>query len=193
LSDEIYEALVYDGSQHVSLVTLAPERTIVINSLSKTYAMTGWRVGYCAGPAALIEAMRLVWPQWSRGPATFVQDAAIAALALDAQVIHDMAREYQGRRDRVLDGLRDIPKVHPLKPEGGLFVMVDVRELGMSSDAVRRALLQEEGVVIIHGSAYGPSGEGTLRVSFAAGGAVLEQGLERLRTGLLRLAKAGKE
>lgn len=81
-----------------------------------------------------------------------------------------------------------MPKVESLVPEGGLFVMVDVRGLGMPSDAIRQFLLREAGVVVIHGSAYGLGGEGFLRVSFAAGGEVLEQGLERLRNGLLQLA-----
>jgi aspartate/methionine/tyrosine aminotransferase len=99
-----------------------------------------------------------------------------------------MATEYQGRRDRVLGRLADIPGVQILVPEGGLFVMVDVRRLGASSDEVRRYLLREAGVVVIHGAAYGAGGEGTLRVSFAAGGETLERGLERLRDGLLELA-----
>ncbi len=191
LSDEIYENLVYDGRRHVSPAAVsaaARERTILINSLSKTYAMTGWRVGYCAGPENVIRAMLLVLQQSSRGPATFVQDAAVCALTSDQACVREMAREYQARRDRVVNELRGIPGVEPLSCEGGLFVMVDIRKLGMASDEVRRSLLREAGVVVLHGAAYGPGGEGTLRVSFAAGGETLERGLERLRTGLLRLA-----
>jgi aspartate aminotransferase len=194
LSDEIYEALVYDGRRHLSPAASntpnqsARDRVIVINSLSKTYAMTGWRVGYCAGPAEVIGAMFLVLQQSSRGPATFVQDAAVSALSGDQGCVARMASEYQARRDLVLDRLRGIPGVSPMVPEGGLFVMVDVRGLGLPSDEVRRFLLHEAGVVVLHGSAYGPGGEGTLRVSFAAGGETLERGLERLRDGLCRLA-----
>jgi aspartate/methionine/tyrosine aminotransferase len=191
ISDEIYAALVYDGRRHLSPAALSAEaraRTMLVSSLSKTYAMTGWRVGYCAGPADLIAAMALVLQQSSRGPATFVQDAAECALRSDQQCVRRMAAEYEARRDLVLDRLRDIPWVAPLKPEGGLFVMVDVRELGRTSDEVRRFLLREAGVVVVHGAAYGPGGEGTLRVSFAAGGETLERGLNRLRDGLLRLA-----
>jgi aspartate aminotransferase len=191
LSDEIYETLIYDGRRHVSPASLSADakaRTILVNSLSKTYAMTGWRVGYCAADAALISAMQLVYQQWSRGPATFVQDAAAAALHSDQAAVHQMALEYQGRRDHVLAALRGIPGVEPLVPEGGLFVMLDVRGLGRTSDEVRRYLLQEAGVVVIHGAAYGVGGEGTLRVSFAAGGDTLERGLTVLRDGLLRLA-----
>jgi aspartate aminotransferase len=196
ISDEIYEALVYDGRRHLSPASLSPEaraRAVVVNSLSKTYAMTGWRVGYCAGPAEVIRAMLLVLQQSSRGPATFVQDAAECALRGDQACVRQMAEEYQARRDLVVSRLRDVPGVVPLAPEGGLFVMVDVRGLGRPSDEVRRFLLREAGVVVLHGSAFGPGGEGTLRVSFAGGGEALEQGLERLRAGLLRLAEGGQQ
>ena len=137
ISDEIYESLVYDGRRHVSPASVsadARERTVVINSLSKTYAMTGWRVGYCAGPEEIIRAMLLVLQQSSRGPATFVQDAAACALTSDQECTRQMAAEYQGRRDRVVERLRGIPAVEPLVPEGGLFVMVDIRGLGRPSD-----------------------------------------------------------
>jgi len=191
ISDEIYEALIYDGRTHVSPAQLsddARQRTVLVNSLSKTYGMTGWRVGYCAAPANVIQAMLLLMQQSSRGPATFVQDAAAVALRGDQQAVRQLTVEYQTRRDRVLAALQGIPGVATLTPEGGLFVMADVRGLGLSSDEVRRRLLHEAGVVVIHGAAYGPGGEGTLRVSFAAGGATLERGLEQLRAGLLRIA-----
>jgi aspartate aminotransferase len=191
ISDEIYESLIYDGHRHVSLPSVsadARERTILINSLSKTYAMTGWRVGYCAGPEEIIRAMLLVLQQSSRGPATFVQDAAACALGSDQDFTRQIAAEYQGRRDRVVERLRGIRGIEPLVPEGGLFVMVDVRGLGQPSDAVRRFLLREAGVVVLHGAAFGRGGEGFLRVSFAAGGQILERGLERLREGLMQLA-----
>jgi aspartate aminotransferase len=191
LSDEIYESLIYDGRSHVSPASLSPGargRTVLVNSLSKTYAMTGWRVGYCAGPAGIIGAMALLLQQSSRGPATFVQDAAECALRSDQACVRGMAQEYQARRDLVLDRVRGIPGVEPLAAEGGLFVMLDARGLRRPSDEVRRSLLHEAGVVVLHGAAYGRAGEGTLRVSFAAGGETLERGLDRLRDGLLRLS-----
>src|SRR5262249_6120551 len=116
--------------------------------------------------------------------ATFVQDAAVCALGSSQQCVRELTAEYQRRRDRVVTGLGGIPGVEPLAPEGGLFVMLDIRQLGVASDTVRRHLLRENGVAVVHGSAYGPAGEGTLRVSFAAGGETLERGLERLRHGL---------
>jgi arginine:pyruvate transaminase len=132
--------------------------------------------------------MLLVLQQSSRGPATFVQDAAAFALRMDQTPVRRMAEEYQQRRDLVVQALRGIPGVEPLVPEGGLFVMADCRGLHMPSDEVRQRLLHDAGVVVIHGAAYGPGGEGTLRVSFAAGGKTLEEGLRRLREGLQRLS-----
>src|SRR5262249_37626589 len=173
LSDEIYESLVYDGRRHLSPASLSPDargRCVVVNSLSKTYAMTGWRVGYCAGPAEVIGAMTLVLQQSSRGPATFVQDAAECALRAAQAWVRSKAEEYQARRALVRDRLQGIPGVEPLATEGGLFVMVDVRGLGRPSDEVRRSLLHEDGVVVIQGAAYGPGGEGTRPVAFARRG-----------------------
>lgn len=190
ISDEIYEAIVYDGHRHVSPAALSPElraRTVLVNSLSKTYAMTGWRVGYCAAPAALIAAMFLVLQQASRGPATFVQDAAAVALTAAQDCVREMQGEYARRRSQVLSALEHLPRARAIAPEGGFFVMVDVRETGIPSNEIRRRLLRDHGVAVVHGSAYGPGGEGTLRVSFASGGIPLAEGLERLREGLSRL------
>ena len=187
ISDEIYEAITYDGHEHYSPARLSPafrERCIVVNSLSKTYAMTGWRIGYCAAPKHLISAMFLVLQQSSRGPATFVQDAATVALNGSQDCVREMRGEYAARRDAVVNGLRGIPGARVIEPEGGFFAMVDVRETELPSEDIRRRLLKESGVVVVHGGAYGPGGEGTLRVSFASGGANLARGLERLRAGL---------
>jgi aspartate aminotransferase len=168
---------------------------VIVNSLSKTYAMTGWRVGYCAAPAELTRAMLLVLQQFSRGPATFVQDAAVCALQSNQDCVKEMTVTYQARRDLVVDKLQGIAGIRCLVPDGGLFAMVDLRALmgdmaepRFTSEVVRQFLLQEHGVVVIHGSAYGVCGEGMLRVSFAAGGETLERGLNRLRIGLLRVA-----
>ncbi len=179
ISDEIYEAIVYQGHRHISAATLLRDRTVVVNALSKTYAMTGWRVGYVAAPAAFVRAMFLVLQQSSRGPATFVQDAAAAALSGPQECVAEMQAEYARRRALVLDALP-----HVLAPEGGFFAMVDLRHTGVPSNEIRRRLLTEHGVVVVHGAAYGPAGEGTLRVSFASGGDVLQRGLEKLRAGL---------
>jgi len=190
LSDEIYEAITYDGHLHVSPAALSAslrERCVLVNSLSKTYAMTGWRVGYCAGPPDLIAAMFLVLQQSSRGPATFIQDAAAAALCGPQDCVAGMRAEYARRRARVIEELRGISGVQVMAPEGGFFAMVDARALLVPSDEIRRRLLHDAGVVVVHGAAYGAGGEGTLRVSFGSGGDKLAEGLRRLREGLLRI------
>lgn len=185
ISDEIYETIVYDGHKHISPVMLGQGITAcLVQSLSKTYAMTGWRVGYCAGPADLIQRMFMVLAQSSRGPATFIQDAAAAALGGSQDCVAVMQAEYARRMEQVLTTLAGIPRVQMLRPEGGFFAMADVRGLGAGSNEIRRRLMAEHGVVVVHGAAYGPGGEGTLRVSFASGGEILARGLERLRKGL---------
>lgn len=191
LSDEIYEAFTYGGARHLSPVAAAPElrsRTILINALSKAYSMTGWRVGYCAAPPEVASAMLLVLQQSSRGPATFVQDAATEALRGAQDAVEAMRRGYDARRALVLERLAGMSACHPLPPEGGFFVMASLAPSGCTSDEVRRRLLEEHGVVVIHGAAYGACGEGTLRVSFAAGGEALSEGLARLRAGLEAIA-----
>jgi len=185
LTDEIYEAITYAGHRHVSPLAASPslrDRAILVNSLSKTYSMTGWRVGYCAGPAAVIQAMYLVLAQSSRGPATFLQDAAAIALTGSQDCVTEMVAEYGRRRDLVLSHLPEA-----MSPEGGFFAMLDLRHWGRPSSEIRQRLMRDFGVVTVHGSAYGPGGEGTLRVSFASGGDTLAKGLERLSAGLAEL------
>jgi aspartate aminotransferase len=186
ISDEIYEAITYGDAVHVSPLEVAPalrDRCVLVNSLSKTYSMTGWRVGYCAGPAALIQAMFLVLAQSSRGPATFIQDAAAEALTGTQHCVVSMREEYARRRAQVIDQLQG---VRVIAPEGGFFAMVDLRESQIPSNEIRQRLMYDHGVVVVHGAAYGVGGEGTLRVSFASGGENLTRGLERLREGLVR-------
>ena len=187
ISDEIYEWITYEPHRHSSPAALSEEvrqRCVLVNSFSKTYAMTGWRLGYCAAPKEIVQRMLLVLQQSSRGPATFVQDAGVAALRGPQDCVRDMRQAYAARRSLVLESLVEVPRVLALPPEGGFFAMVDVRELGMSSNDVRRRLLDDAGVVVMHGAAYGPAAEGTLRVSFASGGDKLTAGLDRLRAGL---------
>lgn len=187
ISDEIYEAITYGEHKHVSPASLSAEirnRSVLVNSFSKTYAMTGWRLGYCAAPAHIINAMLLVLQQSSRGPATFIQDAGAAALRASQECVAEMRAAYSRRRDEVVKALQGIPGVDVLAPDGGFFVMLDVSRLGRSSSEIRKHLLDVHGVAVVHGAAYGACGEGTLRVSFATGGETLTRGLQVLRKGL---------
>jgi aminotransferase len=165
------------------------DRFVLVNSLSKTYSMTGWRVGYVAAPRPLIQAMYLVLVQSSRGPAMFTQDAAVEALTGPQDCVEEMRAEYERRMEIVLAQLAGIPRVKILRPEGGFFAMADVRELRIPSDEIRKRLLDQYGVVVVHGSAYGPGAEGMLRISFASGGEALVKGLGRLRDGLMHIGE----
>ncbi|MDZ4800849.1 MAG: pyridoxal phosphate-dependent aminotransferase [Bryobacteraceae bacterium] len=190
ISDEIYESITYDGAVHISPASLSPEirrRCVLINSFSKTYSMTGWRLGYCAAPPDVIRGMLLVLQLCSRGPATFVQDAGAAALNGPQDCVRDMLDEYTRRRNTVVQRLAGIPNVLVHPPEGGFFAMLDITRTGRTSDDVRRYMLNEHGVAVVHGRAYGEAGEGTLRVSFASGGDVLDRGLHLLSQGLTNL------
>jgi aspartate/methionine/tyrosine aminotransferase len=189
ISDEIYESITYDNHRHVSPATLPQlrKRCILVNSLSKTYSMTGWRLGYCAAPAQLISAMLLILQQSSRGPATFIQDAGVAALLGTQDHVKHMRDIYRDRREAVVKALHGLPKVDVAPPEGGFFAMVDISRTGRTSDEVRKHLLHHHGVVVAHGRAYGEPAEGTLRVSFASGGDNLAHGLALLREGLTSL------
>jgi aspartate/methionine/tyrosine aminotransferase len=187
ISDEIYELITYDGHHHISPAAACHEirnQCVLVNSLSKTYAMTGWRLGYCAGPKEIIQAMLLILQQSSRGPATFVQDAGVTALTGPQDCIHEMRQVYAQRRNAVTEALTGLACVDVLEPEGGFFTMLDIRRTGRPSDEIRRHLLNEHGVVVIHGRAYGRAGADTLRVSFASGGENLTRGLTLLREGL---------
>lgn len=187
ISDEIYEAITYDGSRHISPAVLSDEvraRTVIVNSLSKTYAMTGWRVGYCAAPAPIVQRMFLALQLSSRGPATFIQDAATAALTGPQECVHRMRDEYAARRQLILTSLAGLDGVRVLPPEGGFFAMLDVRRTGVPSNEIRQRLLNDFGVAVVHGAAYGPCGEGTLRLSFGSGGDTLARGLALVRDGL---------
>ncbi len=190
ISDEIYESITYEGHVHVSPAAISPQmrqRCVVVNSLSKTYSMTGWRLGYCAAPVHIVRSMLLILQQSSRGPATFIQDAGVAALTGPQDCVLQMRNTYAERRRLANDALSGQPGIDVINPEGGFFTMLDIGSCGRSSDDVRRHLLHEHGVVVVHGRAYGEAGEGTLRVSFASGGDTLTRGLERLREGLRTL------
>ena len=190
ISDEIYEWITYDGHAHVSPAAVSAEmrqRCVVVNSLSKTYAMTGWRLGYCAAPPEIIRSMLLVLQQSSRGPAMFVQDAGATALTGPQDCVREMRDVYAERRCLVTDALSGRQAVQVMAPDGGFFAMVDISRSGRASDEVRRYLLNDYGVVVVHGSAYGEAAEGTLRVSFGSGGETLSRGLQLLREGLAAL------
>ncbi len=185
VSDEIYHRLVYDGVEFVSFASLEgmAGRTLTVNGVSKSFAMTGWRLGFAAGPQPLINAMVRLQGQTTGGPASFVQTAAIEALRGDQQAVEQMREAYQRRRRLMCDGLRALPGVRCCEPDGAFYVFADVSEtferLGVAdADAFAARLLDEAHVAVVSGSAFGMPTH--VRLSFACSDAQITAGLERI-------------
>jgi len=161
ICDEVYSELLYEG-EHVSPASLPgmAERTATLNSLSKSHAMTGWRLGWVVAPTALATHLENLALCMLYGSPEFIQDAAIVALEQPLPQLRDMAEAYRQRRDLVCDCLADCPGARPLKPDGGMFVMVDIRATGLSAQAFSERLLDEQGVSVLAGEAFGPAPPG---------------------------------
>ena len=186
ISDEVYENLLYDGHVHTSFASLpgAKDRTLLVNSLSKTYAMTGWRVGYLAAPARIIDQTLKISQHSITNLAPFVQQGAVVALT-DAGVADEsrkMVEAYARRRKMVMhlwhDQKTDRMRVEP--PQGAFYFFLDIRPLKMKSAEVSERLLEEANVAVVPGSAYGECGEGFLRMTIAASDQDIEAGFEAI-------------
>lgn len=189
ISDEIYEKLVYDY-EHVSIAALDPsfkERTIICHGVGKTYAMTGWRIGYTAGPADIIKAMGNIQSQSTSNPTSIAQMAAVAALNGDQSCIGTMVAEFKKRKDFLVKGLRDIPGVTCYDPRGAFYVFPNFNcVLGKqyngrvieNSTVWTEVLLDEFHTAVVPGVEFGK--EGYLRLSFATSMEVIQKGLDRI-------------
>ncbi len=168
LSDEIYAELMYGDEPHVSIATLPgmAERTIVINGFSKTFAMTGWRLGYAAGPSPVIAAMTKIHQSCIMSAPTTSQYAAITALKSCDDAVEAMRQEYNRRRRLVVKRLNEIG-LKTFDPEGAFYVFPSIQSTGLSSEEFCERLLREKEVAIIPGTAFGESGEGFVRISYA--------------------------
>ena len=182
ISDEVYGKLVWTHSGHTSVATMpgAWERTIVIHSFSKSYAMTGWRVGYAAGPASLIAPMVKLQESVYACASTIAQYGALAALTRAGDAVDEMQAEYRRRRDIALDRIRHLPGVSAIEPAGSFYIFLDVRDTGFSSRAFAFELLTERGLAVVPGSAFGAAGEGFVRVSYATNETRLHEGFDRM-------------
>ncbi|MBL7240684.1 aspartate aminotransferase [Komagataeibacter rhaeticus] len=191
LTDDIYEHLVYDDFQFCTLAEVEPrlkDRVLTVNGVSKAYAMTGWRVGFCGGPRDLIAAMNNMQGQSTSGINTLAQAAALAALEGPQDFLKDRASEYQARRDLVVSLLNAIPGVQCHTPQGAFYVYPDISAcMGKTSAGGRRiendtdfvmALLEEQQVASVQGAAYGMSP--FFRISYATDTATLREGCRRI-------------
>ncbi|WP_267244242.1 pyridoxal phosphate-dependent aminotransferase [Streptomyces sp. PR69] len=187
VADEIYEKIRYAGAPHLSIAALpgCAERTVTVNGFSKGYAMTGWRLGYAAGPARIMTEMLKV-QQHSVGCAgSFVQRGGLAALTGPQEPVAEMAAAYTRRMELITDGLNSLPGVGCARPSGGFYAFPDIRGTGFaSSEAFAGWLLREAHVAVMPGTAFGPGGEGHIRLSFATSEAVIEEALGRMAKAL---------
>jgi aspartate/methionine/tyrosine aminotransferase len=183
LSDESYERLVYPGSQHYSIAALPEmhDRTISIFSFSKTYAMTGMRVGYMTGAGALIRQMIKLQEHYVSCVNAVAQKAALAALRGSQKCVAEMLAEYTRRRDLLVDGLNETGVMTSRKPAGTFYVFPNTTKTGYDSETIARKLLTEAKVVTVPGVAFGKSGEGYIRLSFATNIDNIREAIGRLR------------
>jgi aspartate/methionine/tyrosine aminotransferase len=198
LSDEIYEHILYDGRERVSIASLGPQimdRTLIVNGLSKAYAMTGWRVGYFAGPADLAKVIGALQSQATHHPANISQYAAIAALNGGLDFVHMMLGEFTRRRDFVVDSLRAIEGVIAPQPEGAFYALPEVSaffgkktpsgKIIAGSLDLGEYLLADHLLAVVPGIAFGD--DRCIRLSYATSMENLRRAMTRLQAGLLAL------
>jgi aspartate aminotransferase len=188
LSDEVYGRLLYEGE--FASIASEPgmlERTIVLDSFSKTYAMTGWRCGYAAVPAALVEVFTRFLVNSTSCVPPFVQRAGVAALTGSQDGVAAMLAEFRARRELVVSGLAALPGVTCRAPRGAFYAFPNVSALPLGADALADRLLEEAGVALLSGTAFGAAGEGHLRLSYATSRDRLAEGLARMRAFLATL------
>ena len=181
ISDEIYDALVFPPHTHVSIASLGPAiaaRTIVVNGVSKAYAMTGWRIGYLAAPQPIAEAIDRLQSHSTSNPTSISQKAALAALTGDQACVAEMARAFEERRDRVVELLRQIKGVSGVPPGGAFYAFLNISRLGLKAHEVSRRWLEELFVATVPGESFGSDRH--VRMSFATSLASVEEGLKRI-------------
>jgi aspartate aminotransferase len=182
LADDMYEKILFDGRTHTSIASLPGmfERTLTFNGLSKAYAMTGWRLGYVAGPAAYVEEIAKVHSHSVTCATSFAQAGGVAALTGPQEFIGEMVSAWDRRRRLVSEGLSAIKGFRCPPAEGAFYAFPDIRELGIPSLEAADLILREAHVALVPGVAFGEAGEGHLRLSFATSDAELAKAIERI-------------
>lgn len=189
ISDEVYEKLIYDGQRHISFASLgkeAYELTFVVNGVSKTYSMTGWRIGYLAAPdAELSAAIGRLQDHSTSNPTSFAQKAALEAIKGEQGAVEKMVSEFQRRRDLMVDMINSFKNVSCVKPKGAFYVFCDISRTKMNSLEFSKRLLDEAKVAVIPGEPFG--WDTHIRLSFATGREDIKRGLERIGQWLKKL------
>lgn len=189
ISDEVYEKIIYDDAKHHCLAAFPGmrERTLIVNSFSKTYAMTGLRVGYACGPKELISFVWLVHQYTVACVNSLAQHVALAALKGPQDFVRDMVREFDRRRHLVCQRLSEIEGFTCKLPKGAFYVFPNIKSFGMSSEEFANFLLREAHIATVPGSAFGSYGEGYIRISYATAYEKLEEALTRIEKAVKRL------
>lgn len=183
LSDEIYSRIVYDGVQDAPSIYALPgmaRRTIVMDGFSKTYAMTGWRLGYGIMPEELARRVGLLVTHALGSTAEFTQYAGLQALTGDQGQVHDVVAQYEKRRNTIVDGLNSLPGISCRKPQGAFYVFPNITALGKSSAEIAERFLEEAGVALLPGTSFGEMGEGYLRLSYATSRESIEAAIAKM-------------
>ena len=188
LSDEVYWAIRYDGP-HASIAPLLPDRTILLDGCSKSFAMTGWRLGFAALPTELVEPVTRLVINSVSCTATFIQKAAVAALEGPWEPVEEMVAEFRRRRDVMVEGLNRIEGLSCVDPTGAFYAFPNCSSLGRPSKEVAVELLERAGVAGLWGTAFGPEGEGYLRLSYANSVENIRDALEAIEATLPELAR----
>ncbi|MDD5015157.1 MAG: pyridoxal phosphate-dependent aminotransferase [Atribacterota bacterium] len=183
ISDEAYETMVYDNKEHICIANFPDmkERTVTINSFSKRYAMTGWRVGYALANKEIIANMMKISGYNLSCPCSVSQQAAIAALKSSSIIIRRMSLEYEKRRNFIVAELNKIKGISCTKPEGTFYVFANIKETGRTSEQVYDELLTKGKVVVIPGSAFGQQGEGYIRIAYTLPIDRLKEAMDRIK------------
>jgi aspartate aminotransferase len=181
ISDEIYEKLIYDGKEYVSIASLGKDiydLTITVNGLSKSYSMTGWRIGYAAGPADIMKAIANVQSHATSNPSSISQKAALAALAGGNEFIDSMRAEFEKRRHLMISRIGKMKNITCIRPEGAFYVFCDISKLKQGSAVIANRLLDEARVAVIPGEPFGA--DSFIRLSFATSREVITRGMDRI-------------
>jgi aspartate aminotransferase len=182
LSDEIYINFLYDGvSKSIATFPNMRERTVILDGLSKSYAMTGWRVGYGILPSTLVDAFELYNVNIASCTATFNQYGALAAITGPQTSVEEMVAEFRRRRDFLVSGLNTIPGISCTTPRGAFYAFPNIGGTGRTSQNLETELLEQAGVAVLAGNCFGQTGDGYLRLSYANSMSSLETGIERIR------------
>ena len=189
LADEPYEDIVFDGQQHYSIGAIDGMQDLTISAftLSKSYAMTGWRVGYAVAPKSVIDEMEKLMEHMVSGVTAMAQRAALAAIPGPQTCVEEMLKAYDRRRRIVYEGLNAIEGISCLMPASTFYAFPNIKNLGMDSWDLAKFLVKEHKVALVPGSIFGRNGEGYLRLSFAASSEQLTEGLNRIKAGVEKI------